>query len=173
MFFTHKTWKTFCDSSCSGHSGLQSLCNSVSFVYIQPFLACLNTNFSKWLYWDLFCLFDFILYVPVNDLSVMSRHVFLGWTSTKLGLMCLAQGHKAVMPVRLEPTAPRSRIKHSTTEPLHSLFIVVYRTHVLHRQLLSSDDNLFYFPEPILTKLHRVVLWATLQLKLKKIIISS
>ena len=24
-------------------------------------------------------------------------------------------------PVRLEPTAPRSRVKHSTTEPLHSL----------------------------------------------------
>ena len=27
--------------------------------------------------------------------------------------MCLAQGHK---PVRLEPAAPRSRVKHSTTE---------------------------------------------------------
>ena len=30
--------------------------------------------------------------------------------------MCLAQGHNAVMPVRLEPVAPRSRVKrHSTT----------------------------------------------------------
>ena len=28
-------------------------------------------------------------------------------------------------PVRLEPAAPRSRVKHSTTEPLHSLVIVV------------------------------------------------
>ena len=27
--------------------------------------------------------------------------VFLGWASTKLGLMCLAQGHNAVTPVRL------------------------------------------------------------------------
>ena len=35
--------------------------------------------------------------------------------------MCLAQGHKAVMPVRLEPAAPRSQVKHSTTEPLRSL----------------------------------------------------
>ena len=35
--------------------------------------------------------------------------------------MCLAQGHNAVMPVRLEPAAPRSQVKHSTTEPLHSL----------------------------------------------------
>ena len=35
--------------------------------------------------------------------------------------MCLAQGHNAVMPVRLEPWASRSRVKHSTTEPLRSL----------------------------------------------------
>ena len=27
-------------------------------------------------------------------------------------------------PVRLEPAAPRSRVKHSTTEPLRSLVIV-------------------------------------------------
>ena len=26
-------------------------------------------------------------------------------------------------PVRLQPTAPRSRVKHSTTEPLRSLFL--------------------------------------------------
>ena len=35
--------------------------------------------------------------------------------------MCLAQGHNAVTPVRLEPAALRSRVKHSTTEPLRSL----------------------------------------------------
>ena len=28
-------------------------------------------------------------------------------------------------PVRLEPAAPRSRVKHSTSEPLRSLVIVV------------------------------------------------
>ena len=32
--------------------------------------------------------------------------------------MCLAKGHKALTPVRLKPTAPWSRVKHSTTEPL-------------------------------------------------------
>ena len=32
--------------------------------------------------------------------------------------MCLAQGHNTVMPVRLKPVAPRSRVKHSPTEPL-------------------------------------------------------
>ena len=35
--------------------------------------------------------------------------------------MCLTQGHNAVTPVRLEPAALRSRVKHSTTEPLRSL----------------------------------------------------
>ena len=39
--------------------------------------------------------------------------------------MCLAQGHNAVMPVRLEPGALRSPVKHFTTEPLHSLGGVV------------------------------------------------
>ena len=44
----------------------------------------------------------------------------MGWTSTKQGLMCLAQGRTPVTPVRLEPAAPRSGVKHSTTEPLRA-----------------------------------------------------
>ena len=44
----------------------------------------------------------------------------MGSTSTKLGLMYLVQGHNTVTPVRLESVAPRSRVKHSTTEPLGS-----------------------------------------------------
>ena len=39
--------------------------------------------------------------------------------------MCLAQGHNAVMPLRLEPASSRSRVKHSTTEPQPSLFHTV------------------------------------------------
>ena len=35
--------------------------------------------------------------------------------------MCLAQEHNAVTPVRLEPAAPQSPVKHSTTEPQRSL----------------------------------------------------
>ena len=34
--------------------------------------------------------------------------------------MYRAQGHNTVMPVRLKLGALRSRVKHSTTEPLHS-----------------------------------------------------
>ena len=34
--------------------------------------------------------------------------------------MCHAQGHSAAMPVRLEPAALLSQVKHSITEPLRS-----------------------------------------------------
>ena len=48
--------------------------------------------------------------------------------------MRLAQGHNTVMPVRLKPTAPRSRVKHSTTEPgilLPSMrWLIVYKKHM-------------------------------------------
>ena len=50
----------------------------------------------------------------------MFGRVFLGPTNTKQGLMCLAQGHKAL---RLEPATPRSSFKHSTTEPLRSQIV--------------------------------------------------
>ena len=47
----------------------------------------------------------------------MSGWIFLGLTSTKQRIKCLAQGHNAVSLVRLKPATPRSRVKHSTTEP--------------------------------------------------------
>ena len=65
-------------------------------------------------------LFDLIFYVQVNNFSVMLGQIFLGLSSTKQGLMYLAQGHNAVMPVRLQHATPQSRDKHSTTEPLRS-----------------------------------------------------
>ena len=40
--------------------------------------------------------------------------------SIKLRSMCLAQGHNAVTLMKLEPVAPPSRVKLSTTEPLRS-----------------------------------------------------
>ena len=50
--------------------------------------------------------FDLILYVPINNFSVMSGRVFLGLTNIKQGFMCLAQGHNAVTPLKLKPTTP-------------------------------------------------------------------
>ena len=72
-------------------------------------------------YYYFLCLPVLILYFPVNDFSVMSGWVFLGCTSTKQGLMCLALGHKAVMPVRLKPATPRSGVKHSKLRSPFSL----------------------------------------------------
>ena len=64
---------------------------------------------------------------PSNNFSFKLGRVFLGWTSTKLGLMCLAQGHNSVTPVRLEPASLWSQVKHSTTEPLHSLIPICHQ----------------------------------------------
>ena len=49
--------------------------------------------------------------------------------------MFLLKDHNAVTPVRLEPAALRSRVKHSTTEPLRSL--------VKGGTPLSCSGNLF------------------------------
>ena len=56
---------------------------------------------NEYIFHFFFFLFDLILYTTVNNLSVMSGWVFLGWTSTKQGSMCLAQGHNTVTLVRL------------------------------------------------------------------------
>ena len=53
--------------------------------------------------------------------------------------MCLAQGHNAVTPVRLEPTAPQPGVKHSTTVPPFLHVWVLKRTH-----LGSSFENSQY-----------------------------
>ena len=51
-----------------------------------------------------------MLYVPVNNFSAMSGQfpAFLGWTSTKQQITCLAEGHNTVTPVRLtsNPSIP-------------------------------------------------------------------
>ena len=50
--------------------------------------------------------FLLILNIPVNNFSVMSERVFLGLTSTKQSIKCLAQGHNAVPPLRFKPATP-------------------------------------------------------------------
>ena len=96
-----------------------------NLVSLRPnyfiFIGYLKTGGREGFQANPLILFDLILNVPVNNLSVTSGRVFLGWTSTKLGLICLAQGHKAMMIVKLEPAALGSWVKHSTTEPLRSL----------------------------------------------------
>ena len=63
---------------------------------------------------QLFCLFDLILYIQ----STIFQYPGLNQYSASNNV--LAEGHNTVMSVRLKPAAPRSRVKHSTIEPLRS-----------------------------------------------------
>ena len=65
------------------------------------------------------CLFDSLR--PLKNLSVMREGS--SWVEPVLSKdkCVLLKDHNAVTPVRLEPAALRSRVKHSTTEPLRSL----------------------------------------------------
>ena len=80
--------------------------------------------------------------------------------------MYLAQGHNAVTLVRLEPAAPRSQVKHSTTEPLPSLCQQYTKNknymgkctkiwYLAHQQAMKAQANLYIcadWPEPLLVK---------------------
>ena len=74
--------------------------------------ACWNPNKLQYNY---HCLFVSILFTSVNNISAMPGQDFLGWTSSKQGLMCLAQGCNIVRLMRIESTTPQSWVKHSIT----------------------------------------------------------
>ena len=59
-------------------------------------------------------LFDLILYVPSTIFQLCRDRSTLVEPDTKQRLMCLAQGHNTVMPVRLELATSRSQVNHST-----------------------------------------------------------
>ena len=92
-------------------------------------LEC-HRNIEDWLVYVLFAksriysntnnyfLFDLILYVPSIMFQLCRDGSSWVYIRTKLGLLFLAQEHNKVTPVRLKPTAPRSRVRHYTTEPL-------------------------------------------------------
>ena len=69
----------------------------------------------------LFVLFVLILYVPSTIFQLNSDGS--SWVESVLSYdkCVLLKDHNAVTPVRLEPAAPRSRVKHSTSEPLRFL----------------------------------------------------
>ena len=68
-----------------------------------------------------FDLFDLILYVP-STIFQLNRDGS-SWVEPVLSkIKCvLLKDHKVVTPVRIEPAAPPSLVKHSTTEPLPSI----------------------------------------------------
>ena len=71
--------------------------------------------------------------------------------------MCLAQGHNAVTLVKLEPAAPQSRVKHSTTEPLRPLSAIGKSTdapQVASRNRLTyrTEQNTQIFSSPLVVR---------------------
>ena len=73
-----------------------------------------------------------------TDAKTISLRLRQGITITKLGLMYLAQGYNAVTPVRLEPVALRSRVKHSTIEPLRSLCLWIFFKMNFFKKILTG-----------------------------------
>ena len=71
-------------------------------------------------------LFDLILNVP-STIFHLNRDGS-SWVEPVLSWdkCVLLKDHNAVTPVRLEPAAPRSGVKHSTTEPLRSHIFVTF-----------------------------------------------
>ena len=83
----------------------------------------------------LFVLFDLILNVPSTIFQLNRDGSSRVEPILSKDKCVLLKDHNAVTPVRLEPAAPRSRVKHSTTEPLRSPVVSVkslyeYRTKI-------------------------------------------
>ena len=87
-------------------------------------------------------LFDLILYVP-STIFKLNRDGS-SWVEPVLSLdnCVLLKDHNAVTPVRLEPAALRSRVKHSTTEPLRSLTVYYVCEHPKEKKYQSNSGNL-------------------------------
>ena len=68
--------------------------------------------------------------------------------NSKLGLTCLAEGHNAVTPMRLEPAAPRSRVKHSTTELPRLLSESCHKEGQFSYKLFVKFHGKFFWGEP-------------------------
>ena len=78
----------------------------------------------------LICLFDLILYVPLTIFQLNRDGSYWDEPVLSLNKCVLLKDHNAVTPVRLEPAATRSRVKHATTKPLPSLQNAENVTHI-------------------------------------------
>ena len=79
---------------------------------------------------------------PINNLSVKQGRVFLGWTSTKLGQMCLAQG-----PQRSDSSEARTRILSISSQALYhwatALPIQILKETSVSKQWKTWSDAVF------------------------------
>ena len=86
-----------------------------------------------------YALFDLILYVP-STIFQLNRDGS-SWVEPVLSYdkCALLKDHNTVTPVRFKPAASRSRVKHSTTEPLGSL-----QCHHILNPFKSNETSHFY-----------------------------
>ena len=84
-------------------------------------------------------LFNLILYVP----STISHRDGSSWVEPVLSWdkCVLLKDHNGVTLVRLEPVASRSRVKHSTTEPLRSLQVCCVHEHAAYGKVLEILEH--------------------------------
>ena len=81
----------------------------------------------------------------------MFGRIFLGWTSTKQGLMSLAQGHNTMTPVRLKPAAfglESSTLPLSHCAPV-SKFVIFYNFHWCFTLIWVYNWRLAFFGVPL------------------------
>ena len=91
-----QTQVLLCSCPCNINPAITVLCQKMCSAYNSCYIH------SDAFQITLIMQFVLILYIPVNNFSVMCGPVFLGGTSTKQRiLMCLAQGHNAVPLMRL------------------------------------------------------------------------
>ena len=91
----------------------------------------------------LFVCFDSLR--PINNLPVKQGRVFLGWTSTKLGKICLAQGPQRsdASEARIrEPSVSSQALYHRATALLSSL--VTNKTVVVHLCGINQGNILIW-----------------------------
>ena len=87
-------------------------------------VTCYYSHIISLFVFTLFVLIDLILYVP-STIFQFNRDGS-SWAVPVLSKdkCVLLKDHNAVTAVRLEPAAPLSQVKHSTTEPLRSCFLL-------------------------------------------------
>ena len=98
----------------------------VHIICFWPLKRCVTFSDAP-IYYCLFCL---ILYIPPTIFQLNRDGSSLVEPVLSQEKCVLLKDHNAVKPVRLEPAALRSRVKHSTTEPLRSptkiLFVCLF-----------------------------------------------
>ena len=105
-------------------------------IFTETILYAISVRFQN------FCLFGFILYIPVNNISVMLGWSSMGWTSAKQWIKHLAQGHNTVS-ARVEPQTSNPpilsltlyQLSHCTPHRISS-FLFGFKHAILKSQLI-------------------------------------